>query len=437
MSSEPVIRARGLGKHYHLYEKPVHRLQQFLLPGLGALFRRGPRTLYREFRALENVSFEIARGETIGIVGRNGSGKSTLLQLVCGTLSPSEGEVAVVGRVAALLELGSGFNTEFTGAENIRLNAAILGMTEQQIEERFDEIVAFAEVGEFIDQSLKTYSSGMVVRLAFAVAAHADADIMIVDEALSVGDFAFQAKCMRHLRRFLEGGGTLLFVSHDINAVKSLCDRAIYLRHGRLVSDGPSEEVCERFLREMNEEAGLATSTVVEASARKVAVDRGQEVEAFRQRVAPFRKHASGVCEFVGATVTDAAGQELALVEWNQELQVHVRLRALVDVESLVVAFYLRDRLQIDLVGTNTAYEGMPIPRLAAGDEVGLVFSFTNYLRGGEYGLCLVAADKAITTGQYYDWIDLAASITTANRPGQVAWAVFNPGIAVGMRHER
>src|SRR3990167_2532409 len=198
MSSETAIKITNLSKCYHIYDKPHDRLLQMLM--------RGRKQYYREFWALNDVSFEIKKGETVGIIGRNGSGKSTLLQMICGTLNPTKGQVETHGRIAALLELGSGFNPEFTGRENVYMNASVLGLSNEEIDARFDDIAAFADIGEFIEQPVKTYSSGMMVRLAFAVIAHVDADILVIDEALSVGDAFFTQKCMRFLRKFMEKG---------------------------------------------------------------------------------------------------------------------------------------------------------------------------------------------------------------------------------------
>jgi lipopolysaccharide transport system ATP-binding protein len=444
MSSESIaIRIEGLSKAYRMYDKPVHRLLQFLLPRVGGLFSRAPREYYRQFNALNGVSFEVAKGETFAIVGRNGSGKSTLLQLICGTLAPSSGEVRVVGKVAALLELGAGFNPEFTGRENVFLNGAVFGIDRATMQARFDDIVAFADIGDFIDQPLKTYSSGMAVRLAFAVAIHVDAEIMIIDEALSVGDFAFQAKCMRKLKEFVAAGGTLLFVSHDIVAVKSLCRRALYLREGRIRACGPSEEVCEQYLTETNISEGLASAegTAIAAGAGRdgdgVAGKPGmQAVEAFRKAVEPFRRHGSAACEFVGAALLDAGGNPVSSVEWGRAIQVRAILSVREPIANLVVAFYLRDRMQVDVLGTNTEYENIALHDLRAGETISVTFGFRNWLRAGEYGVCLIAADTSITTNQYYDWIDLAAVVRTADRPGHVAWALTNPGIAVNASRE-
>ena len=238
-SETPAIRVRQVSKCFQLYEKPIHRLWQMLW--------HGKKTFYRTFRALDDISFDVQRGECVGIIGRNGAGKSTLLQIITGTLAPTSGTVEMTGRVAALLELGSGFNPEFTGRENIWMNAAILGLSEKEIAERYDDIVAFAEIGDFIEQPVKSYSSGMVVWLAFSVIAHVDADVLIIDEALAVGDALFTQKCMRFLRNFM-ANHTVLFVSHDIAAVNSLCQRAILLSDGKMHMIGSAKEVTEKYL---------------------------------------------------------------------------------------------------------------------------------------------------------------------------------------------
>ena len=248
MSSEIAINVDNLGKCYHIYDQPRDRLKQFVMPRLQCFAGLPLQQYYREFWALKDVSFEVKKGETVGIIGRNGSGKSTLLQIITGTLAPTAGTVTTHGRIAALLELGAGFNPEFTGRENVFLNGALLGLSRREIERNFDEIEAFADIGEYIDQAVKTYSSGMFVRLAFSVQAHLQTDILIVDEALAVGDFFFQQKCARFMRDRLSSC-TKLLVTHDMNAVHNFCSRVLVMQEGRLVFDGNVREGIEAYLR--------------------------------------------------------------------------------------------------------------------------------------------------------------------------------------------
>lgn len=246
------IQVANISKRYEIYEHPRDRLKQFFAPRAQRLLGRTPRQYYREFTALQDISFTVRRGQTVGIIGRNGSGKSTLLQIICGTLTPSSGDVQVNGRIAALLELGSGFNPEFSGRENVYLNGAILGLSREQMEARFDEIAAFADIGEFLEQPVKNYSSGMQVRLAFAVSVCVEPDILVVDEALAVGDEAFQRKCFARIERIKEDGGTILFVNHGAQAVVQLSDKAILLDRGEVLCAGRPKFVVNQYQRLLN-----------------------------------------------------------------------------------------------------------------------------------------------------------------------------------------
>lgn len=261
MTTPPPIRLDGVSKCYRIYRNPQDRFKQALLDRFHLAARRtGPRAaLYREHWALRDVSFELQPGEAVGILGRNGAGKSTLLQLIAGTLEPTSGSVRTHGRITALLELGSGFNPEFTGRENVYLNAQILGLSRQDAEARFDGIAAFADIGDFIDQPVKTYSSGMMMRLAFAVQTAVDPKILIVDEALSVGDMFFQAKCMARIRKLVDDGVTLLFVSHDVGAVRQLCGRAVLLAEGAVTAIGPTRTVADEYVKRQLEDRNRAS----------------------------------------------------------------------------------------------------------------------------------------------------------------------------------
>ncbi len=260
--ADDVLSIHDLSKVYHLYSRPSDRLKQFVYPRVKRLLGRPVNNYYAEFWALKNVSFNVRRGETVGIVGRNGSGKSTLLQLIAGTLAPTLGTVQAHGRVAALLELGAGFNPEFTGRENIYFNAAILGMSRKEIDEHIEDIIAFADVGAFIDQPVKTYSSGMYVRVAFSTAINVNPDILIVDEALSVGDTAFQQKCLHRIRQMQERGVSILLVTHSNNILLEYCDRGIFLKHGQVLFDGEARDAVRSYGLDVLKDEGAQTAQV-------------------------------------------------------------------------------------------------------------------------------------------------------------------------------
>lgn len=285
MSSEGFsIRVEGLSKRYEIYAQPADRLKQMVLPRVQRAVRRSARNYFSEFWALRDVSFDVRKGETVGIVGRNGSGKSTLLQMLCGTLNPTLGTIAVNGRVAALLELGAGFNPEFTGRESVRLSGLLYGLSEQELNARFDAILDFAEIGDFIDQPIKTYSSGMYVRLAFAVAINVSPDVLIVDEALSVGDEAFQRKCFARIDAIRDAGATVLFVSHATGTVIELCDRAILLDEGEMLADGTPRFVVPRYHKLLYSPADKAAAVREAIRQESVARDFGERSSAIDSR---------------------------------------------------------------------------------------------------------------------------------------------------------
>jgi lipopolysaccharide transport system ATP-binding protein len=388
MSSDPVIEARGLGKAYPIYRRPEDRLKQLLWG------RR--RRYYEEFWAVREVNLRVGRGETVGIIGRNGSGKSTLLQMICGTLRPSAGEVRVVGRVAAMLELGSGFNPEFTGRENVRLAAAVLGLSREEIEARFGAIAGFADIGTFMDQPLKYYSSGMHARLAFAVCANVDADVLIVDEVLSVGDAAFQQKCMRFLNRF-RLHGTMLFVSHDSGAIVKLCDRALWLEQGVVRGFGDAKEMCRVYLA---------------AQAEEVADDRGRFqisnrteppiMEAMSESPAAPTTGPSGVLDFdpeedweesdagaiesVALLTTD--GTPVPVAKGGEEIELQIACRAGRRIGHPVVAFAWRDRLGQVLFSDDTLVSHGDGLNVEEGSTFIASFTFRlPYLSSGPYSV--------------------------------------------------
>lgn len=412
MSSDIAIQVDGLGKCYHIYDKPRDRLFQ--------MFARGGRQYFREFWALKDVSFEVKRGEPFGIIGRNGSGKSTLLQLLCGTLNPTQGNIQTSGRIAALLELGSGFNPEFSGRENIYMNAAIFGLTHREIDERYDRILAFADIGSFVDQPVKTYSTGMMVRLAFAVVAHVDADILVIDEALAVGDAFFVQKCMRFLRRFMEAG-TVVFVSHDTGAVLNLCRKAIWLEQGCMKGQGPPKELTEQYLAALYEseqgESGLpsfADEEKIMPSSEQPRDMRLDFVNSTRFRndieLVGFVPGAEGFGTG-GAIITrvellDQAGAPLLWVIGGEQVQLVVYCKARQPIASPIIGFLFRDRLGQALFGDNTfiTYAQNPL-RVQSGQQLVARFAFRMpVLPVGDYTVTVAIAEGSQQEHVQHHW---------------------------------
>jgi len=412
MSSDLVIEANALGKAYLIYSKPEHRLLQ--------MFWRKRRKLFEEYWAFQNVDLSIERGETVGIIGRNGSGKSTLLQVIAGTLQPNAGTISVSGRIAPLLELGAGFNPEFTGRENVQLSASVLGLTSDQIRDRMDSILDFAGVGDFIDQPVKSYSSGMYARVAFAVSAHVDADILIVDEALSVGDAAFTQKCMRYIRSFKENG-TLLFVSHDTATINSLCDRAIWLDRGQVRNDGPAKDVSFEYQASLHEEAdgaGFSISgrrrqappraTVRDARHEVIRnSDKRNEMEVFEfDPNAPSFGKRGGTIQ--GVRFLDAKGSRIPVIEGGENLTLEVTCAANADIFRPIIGFYIQDRNGQNLFGDNTylSYAGQPLT-VAAGENFRALFSFQMpYLPTGDYSVVVALAEGTQDQHAQHHWVD-------------------------------
>ena len=333
------IRVQQLGKRYQIYETPRDRLKQFVLPRFYKLAGATPKQYCRDFWALDDVSFEVKRGETVGIIGRNGSGKSTLLQMICGTLSPTHGHVEVNGRVAALLELGAGFNPEFTGRENIFMNGALLGLSKQEVEARYDDIVAFADVGMFIDQPVKMYSSGMFVRVAFAIAASLDPSILIVDEALAVGDLAFQAKCMVRLRELMDAGTTVLFVSHDMSSVRNICSKVLWLKQGRAVAYGDPREVVGAYVSEMNLDINRITAGNAAGEASDYMLSPGPE--AVPHEAIAFldghTRYGDGRATILDITLMNAQGQPTELLELHDPYTIRIIVKANANIDRPAV----------------------------------------------------------------------------------------------------
>jgi lipopolysaccharide transport system ATP-binding protein len=390
--SDTAIKIENLSKCYQIYDQPRDRLKQFVLPRVQRVLGLPPRQYFREFWALKDVSLEINKGEIVGIIGRNGSGKSTLLQLACGTLNPTSGDIRTNGRIAALLELGSGFNPEFTGRENVHMNAAILGLSKEETERRFDEIAAFADIGDFIDQAVKTYSSGMVVRLAFAVASCVDPEILIVDEALAVGDANFQAKCFRRFRTLQERGVTVLLVTHDISAVVQLCNRAFVLHKGRIVASGSPKEMSDEYRRRCAEEvnARVGNSTMEGVSSSQESC-----LEKWMARLPDAQVYGNGCATIEQFALLDEAGNLVQKIASGAKIVLRMKICFHEACEAPIAAFGFRNLAGQDLCGTNSWYENSEIGPVKAGDIVTVEYRFHLPLQTGSYHLCIACTEIA------------------------------------------
>jgi lipopolysaccharide transport system ATP-binding protein len=390
LSDELAIRIQNLSKCYQIYEKPQDRLKQAIWLKMGRTVSRilrifgncitlPSRPYYREFWAIRDVSFKVKKGETVGIIGRNGSGKSTLLQMIAGTLTPTSGNIKVQGRIAALLELGSGFNLEFTGRENVYLNGAILGLSREEIDRRFDAIADFADIGEFIDQPVKTYSSGMMVRLAFSVSVNVEPDILIIDEALAVGDAAFQFKCIDRLERLTRSGVTLLFVSHDLSTVKAFCNHVIYLDQGVIRAIGNTDEVAELYLLDLKD-------------SQKQAVSKGPPL-VLKSALGDEKGIAFGTDEgrVINAVFTDTNSARSAYKRGDKiEIRVDVEFKSSVKKPS--ISLMLQDRRMINISGRYFRIDTEPDANGLCKARV--IFSFIAVLQEGHYFITLRLEDR-------------------------------------------
>ncbi len=412
--NDVAVKIENLTKIYRLYEDPVDRLKEALHP-----FRK---KYHQDFYALNNINFEIAKGETVGIIGRNGAGKSTLLKILTGVLTPTAGQVLTSGKVLALLELGAGFNPELTGVENVYFNGTILGASREEMDDKLADILAFADIGEFVHQPVKTYSSGMYVRLAFAVIAHMEADVIIVDEALSVGDAFFVQKCMRFLRKFIEHG-TLVFVSHDVGAVLNLCDRAIWLRDGGVRQDGHPKDVTEAYLADLYE-AQQGTSKV-EASSFKESVTnlnvepRDMRLDfinqtSLRNDIELFKFKEDGLCFGKGGAsietvaMLDSEGQPLSWVVGGEEVTLVIQCQVKENLTSPILGFIVKDRLGQDVFVDNTflSYANRPVS-VNLGQMLEGRFSFRMPIMPvGDYSITVAIAEGTQQDHIQHHWIN-------------------------------
>lgn len=390
MSSDDIlIDVRGLSKCFHIYDKPAHRFMQFVVPRLQRALGQRPSCFMHEFWALHDVSFHLRRGETVGIIGRNGSGKSTLLQMICGTLTPTSGQVLINGRIAALLELGAGFNPEFSGRDNVFLSGSIAGISQEEMRKRFADIDAFADIGEFINQPVKIYSSGMFVRLAFSTAIHTSPDILVVDEALAVGDTAFQTKCLTRIRELQKCGVTILLVTHSTNTLIEYCDRAIYLKRGVLIDDGVCRDVVKHYANDLvEEEGGIAILDGPQESVPALVMADSDDTQVeIAQRIS------------IGSVdILDADGQQRNTFSYGDTFTVRITLKVGTPIDSPCFGMQIKSVDDIVLWSATTQHMNVPLSRLEAGQHC-LCWSFKANFAGNRYVLAIGAGDTE--SGEY------------------------------------
>ena len=401
------VEVKSIGKRYPLNTSPSARLRQLFFPNY--------RPDEDAFWALRNVSFHVAQGEVFGVVGANGSGKSTLLQIIAGIVKPTEGEVTVNGRLAALLELGSGFNPEFTGRENINLNASILGLSQAETDSKMSTIEHFAGIGSFIEQPIRTYSSGMVLRLAFAISAHVDPEVLIVDEALAVGDIAFRQRCMRRIHELRDKGTTILFVSHDTGDVKALCDRCLWLQEGEVGMVGPTDQVVAKYLTAMFRKGADSRK-----ERRTETVLQPRQAPEIVEGLGGKHRYGDNRAIVIGVQLVDTAGAALTSVPHGKSVILRISLRVEADITSPIVGFLLRNERGETIFGSNTARENYPLPFMVAGDIHTVDFHWAvPELASGSYNVSVAVSSGNLEEFTVADYVEdaLQLEIEPSARP--------------------
>lgn len=425
--SDIAIKVNDVSKMYKLYNNPMDRLKESL--GLSK------QKAYREHYALHHVDIEIKKGETVGIIGTNGSGKSTMLKIITGVLSPTEGNVEVKGRISALLELGAGFNPEYTGVENVYLNGTMMGFTKEEIDERLDNILKFADIGDFVYQPVKSYSSGMFVRLAFAVAINIDPEILIVDEALSVGDVFFQNKCYRKFEEFKQQGKTILFVSHDLGSISRYCDRAILLNKGVKVAEGLPGAIIDKYKKAMvnqldNNATGVESQTVTTDG--QAVADATPEIWRSNYVINPdSQEYGDKGVTFEDFAIMDKNGTYSSNLIKGEPFTVKMKIKANEDVQDPIVAFTIRDLRGTEITGTNTMYERATIGPLRAGEERIITFTQNLDIQGGEYLLSLGCTRYEKEAFQVYHRLYDICGITIISDKNTVGFFDMNSKVTV------
>ncbi|MCI8550463.1 MAG: ABC transporter ATP-binding protein [Lachnospiraceae bacterium] len=416
---ETAIGVNNISKMYKLYSKPSDRLKEAL--GLSKQKK------YVEHYALNGVSFRVEKGETVGLIGTNGSGKSTMLKVITGILNPTGGNVEIEGRISALLELGAGFNMEYTGLENVYLNGTMTGFKREEIDARLEDILKFADIGDFVHQPVKTYSSGMFVRLAFAVAINIDPEILIVDEALSVGDVFFQAKCYKKFEEFKEQGRTILFVSHDLGSISKYCDRVILLNKGTKVMEGPPKPVIDAYKRLLVHQLGEHPANVEDKAARAETAEWKENLNNNPNCL----EYGNGEAHIVDYAVLDSAGIVTNSVSKGEKFTVKFKVAFQNDIVNPIFAFTIKDLKGTEITGTNTMFEHVYVDHTVAGSSKTVSFTQKMDLQGGEYLLSLGCTGYKGDEFQVYHRLYDACNITVISDKNSVGYYDMNSEIEV------
>lgn len=402
--SDIAIKVDNVSKLYKLYDKPMDRLKESL-----GLTRK---VYYKEHYALRDLSFEVKKGETVGIIGTNGAGKSTILKIITGVLNPSAGNVEINGRISALLELGAGFNGEYTGIENIYLNGTMIGFSREEIDAKMDDIIRFADIGEFINQPVKTYSSGMFVRLAFAVAINIEPEILIVDEALSVGDVFFQSKCYKKFEEFKEMGKTILFVSHDLSSISRYCDRAILLNHGQKVTEGEPKEIIDIYKKVLVNQYEPEKENDDNEAEETVTLSQQEGMWKNYLSVNPnVVEYGDGSAEITDFAIVDERGNISSAIEIGTEYRIKMKVKFFKDIDNPILAVTIKDLHGKEICGTNTMFEGAALGMVHAGEEKVVTFTQNMSIVGGNYlisfGCTGYKGDDFVVYKRLYDICEL------------------------------
>lgn len=423
MGEEIVISLKNVSKCFQQYAHPVDRLKELFLPSQ----RRS-----HDFWAIQDINLEIVKGQTVGIVGRNGSGKSTLLQIIAGILTPTMGEVQVKGRVSALLELGCGFNPEFTGRQNVFFNGRLLGLSQKEIEDKFDEIAGFADIGDFIDEPVKTYSSGMFIRLAFSVAINVNPEILIVDEALAVGDGVFIHRCMASIKDFQDSGGTMLFVSHDMGSVSRLCSQAVWLKEGNIVEIGEPEDISRHYQAWMYEQINDYQKThnkisrILSNAPEKPQDSKNLDhINSSKNKINPFTLQAykayqkverfgTGCAEIISFEVLDKNNEKAGFVYPKDLIKLVVQVMTYASIQKPIVGIMLYDRFRIAVTGFNTYQYHHQLSTLLPNQLLTVEFSLEwPEIQGGNYVLEPAIADGSQENHEMLDWLQFPLNIVS------------------------